>query len=101
MCYDFFFLAGQIYVDQRAPREVRSNAQGFIALVTLGIGMTIGNVLNGYVTNWVTTDGKIDWRTLWLVPAAIAGTVGVVFLSLFHERVAEPVAEAVLEEAPA
>ena len=95
MCYDFFFLAGQIYVDQRAPHEVRSNAQGFIALVTLGIGMTIGNILNGYVTNWVTSETvnaagdtikTIDWRTLWLVPAGIAATVGVVFLALFHER---------------
>ncbi len=97
MCYDFFFLAGQIYVDQRAPREVRSNAQGFIALVTLGIGMTIGNILNGYVTNWVTTDTGaldaagnaikvIDWRTLWLVPAGIAAAVGVIFFAMFHER---------------
>jgi hypothetical protein len=107
MCYDFFFLAGQIYVDQRAPREVRSNAQGFIALVTLGVGMTIGNILNGYVTNWVTTEtvnsaGEtikvIDWRTLWLVPAAIAGAVGVVFVALFHEKAAEPAAEAVVTE---
>lgn len=107
MCYDFFFLAGQIYVDQRAPREVRSNAQGFIALVTLGVGMTIGNILNGYVTNWVTTDtgtvdalGKaiktIDWRTLWLVPAGIATAVGVIFLAMFHER---PAAAAELDAA--
>lgn len=107
MCYDFFFLAGQIYVDQRAPREVRSNAQGFIALVTLGVGMTIGNILNGYVTNWVTTETvnsagetikTIDWRTLWLVPAAIAGTVGVVFLALFHEKAAAPAGDAVVPE---
>jgi MFS family permease len=95
MCYDFFFLAGQIYVDQRAPREVRANAQGFIALVTLGVGMTIGNILNGYVTNWVTSSDKvIDWRTLWLVPAAIAATVGVVFLALFHEKAEVPAIDA-------
>lgn len=108
MCYDFFFLAGQIYVDQRAPREVRSNAQGFISLVTLGLGMTIGNILNGYVTNWVTSQAvnsagetikMIDWRTLWLVPAAIAATVGVVFLALFHEKAAAPAGDAVAEEA--
>jgi len=102
ICYDFFFLAGQIYVDQRAPREVRANAQGFIALVTLGIGMTIGNILNGYVTNWVTSEtvnslGEtvkvIDWKTLWLVPAAIAGVVGILFMILFHERTTKPAAE--------
>jgi nucleoside transporter len=108
MCYDFFFLAGQIYVDQRAPREVRSNAQGFISLVTLGVGMTIGNILNGYVANWVSIEGvndqgeKImiinDWQTLWLVPAAIAAVVGVVFLAMFHERPADP--EPTLDEEP-
>ncbi|WP_437193053.1 MFS transporter [Planctomicrobium sp. SH527] len=96
ICYDFFFLAGQIYVDQRAPNEVRANAQGFIALVTLGLGMTIGNILNGYVTNWVTTktvdsagqltSSVIDWQTLWLVPTAISALVGLLFIVLFHEK---------------
>ena len=48
ICYDFFFVTGQLYVDKVAPDEVRSSAQGFIAFVTLGVGMFIGGILNGW-----------------------------------------------------
>jgi hypothetical protein len=47
VCYDFFFVASQIYVDKKAPRDQRGSAQGLIALVTLGLGMFFGTILSG------------------------------------------------------
>ncbi|MBI2434423.1 MAG: nucleoside permease [Candidatus Hydrogenedentes bacterium] len=49
VCFDFFFVTGQIYVDKKAPKEIQANAQGFIALITYGIGMFIGTYVMGAV----------------------------------------------------
>src|SRR5262249_1022345 len=51
VCYDFFFVTGQIYVDRRAPSALRASAQGFIALVTYGVGMLIGAWVAGLVVD--------------------------------------------------
>src|SRR3954464_6788692 len=78
ICYDFFFVTGQIYVDQRAHIGIRAAAQGFIALVTLGVGQLVGSWLAGYVVQINTaagTNSAHDWRAVWLVPAF--GAVGV------------------------
>ena len=54
ICYDFFFVTGQIYVDQKAPREIRASAQGFIALITYGVGIGLGSILSGNVVEMFT-----------------------------------------------
>ena len=86
ICYDFFFVTGQIYVDQRAPADLRAAAQGFIAFVTLGAGMFIGSYLSGYVVDLYRIDGAIphDWARVWTVPAAFAAVVLVLFAVLFR-----------------
>ena len=91
ICYDFFFFAGQLYVDKRAPEDVRSAAQGFIAFVTLGVGMFIGGLLNGWWNQrQKLSDGSMDWPSVWYFPAIMAGVVLVIFMWAFREpRVAE------------
>ncbi|MDB5392248.1 MAG: yegT 2 [Planctomycetaceae bacterium] len=89
ICYDFFFVTGQIYVDQKAPREIRGAAQGFIAFATLGVGQFIGAVLGGRTLDqFQVTDmpPSYDWSRFWLVPAIGALVVMVVFALLFHDK---------------
>jgi nucleoside transporter len=88
ICYDFFFVTGQIYVDREAPSHLRGAAQGFIAFVTLGFGMFIGSYLSGLVVDLYRTEGAIphDWFMIWLVPAAGAAAVLVLFAVAFQDR---------------
>ena len=84
ICYDFFFVTGQIYVDQRADIRIRAAAQGFIAFITLGVGQFVGSWLAGAVVqaNTLATGAggaaTHDWPSIWLIPAA--GSVGVLLL---------------------
>jgi nucleoside transporter len=86
ICYDFFFVTGQIYVDRKAPGDLRAAAQGFIAFVTLGAGMYIGAEMSGRVVDAYTVAGVHQWGRIWLVPAAMAGVLMVIFAVLFQER---------------
>jgi nucleoside transporter len=87
ICYDFFFVTGQIYVDAEADERIRGAAQGFIAFITLGIGGFIGAELSSYVDRMTVTTGAIthDWKTFWLIPAALAAGVMVLFAVAFHD----------------
>ncbi|GLC24415.1 nucleoside permease [Roseisolibacter agri] len=105
VCYDFFFVTGQIYVDQQADVSIRAAAQGFITLVTLGLGQAIGSWLSGVVVDANTVAGAAgavthDWTSIWLVPAAGALVVLVIFALLFRPRAQRPGAH-VPEAAPA
>lgn len=95
ICYDFFFVTGQIYVDRKAPKEVQASAQGFIALVTYGVGMVIGNMIAGKVVDMYKVGDVHNWQTIWLIPAVMAGIVTLAFLVVFREPKAEaaPAAE--------
>jgi nucleoside transporter len=87
ICYDFFFVTGQIYVDQQASSKIRAAAQGFIAFVTLGVGLFIGGIVSGSVVEAFATPsgtGAHDWRAIWLVPAAGAALILVIFAALFR-----------------
>lgn len=91
ICYDFFFVTGQIYVDREAPNDVRASAQGFIALITYGAGMYIGSKLSGMVVEkYQLMDGdKIvghTWPSIWIVPAVMAIVITVLFAVTFREK---------------
>ena len=86
ICYDFFFVTGQIYVDKKAPIQIRAAAQGFIAFVTLGVGMFIGSYLSGLIVDAYKTPAGHDWYTIWLIPAAMALGVLVLFAIFFNYK---------------
>jgi nucleoside transporter len=90
VCYDFFFVTGQIYVDTKAPGDLRAAAQGFIAFVTLGVGMFIGSWASGRVVDAfrIGATGH-DWHRIWLVPAAGAAVVLVLFALFFRSTASE------------
>jgi nucleoside transporter len=85
ICYDFFFVAGQIYVDKISTPAIRGQAQGFLVLMTYGIGMLIGALISGWIHNgMITADGGMaQWQNFWAIPAVIAGVILVAFTLFF------------------
>ena len=94
ICYDFFFVTGQIYVDQQAGTRIRAAAQGLIAFVTLGVGLFIGSWASGKVVDAYAITGANgvvthDWRSIWMVPAVGAAVILVIFAILFRPSTAD------------
>jgi len=97
ICYDFFFVTGFIYTDKKCSKEIRGQAQGLLVLVTQGLGLGIGaQVVGGLVANYTTTGEPpvTDWGSFWIVPAAMAGVVMLLFAFLFNDRAVEAEVEA-------
>ncbi len=87
VCYDFFFVSGQIFTDSKAGPRYKSAAQGLITLATYGLGMLIGFWIAGQLTDaFSLSGGGHDWRSIWLYPAAFAAAVAVVFALLFRNE---------------
>ena len=93
VCYDFFFVTGQIYVDKKSSPAVRGQAQGFLVLVTYGVGMLIGSLIAGKVYNGflgaasaLTLD---QWAKFWPLPAGFAAVVMVLFAVFFRPQTQE------------
>ncbi len=103
ICYDFFFVTGQIYTDNLAGEQSKSAAQGFITLATYGVGMLMGSLLSGQIVDaHQLTSTAHDWHTIWLIPAAIAAAVLLLFVLLFKDQNAPaPVEEISYAEANA
>lgn len=84
VCYDFFFVSGQIYTDSHAGGEFKSSAQGLITLATYGLGMLVGFWAAGQISDYyLDAAGDHDWRSIWLVPAGISVLVLLFFISFF------------------
>ena len=86
VCYDFFFVTGQIYVDGKAAAEIRASAQGLIALLTYGAGMAIGTYVAGQAVDLFATADGHDWSTIWLIPAVFAAVIAVLFAATFRDE---------------
>jgi len=86
VCFDFFFVTGQIYTDSKAGLKIQSSAQGMITMATYGIGMWIGTLLSGEVKDYFTVNEIVNWKSVWMVPAGIAAIVLIIFISLFRDR---------------
>lgn len=87
ICYDFFFVTGQIYIDGKAPAYLRAAAQGFITFLTYGVGMFVGSWLSGAVVqHYALVSGGYNWRAIWMVPAVFSAVVLIVFLMVFSEK---------------
>lgn len=86
ICYDFFFVTGQIYTDNLAGERFKSAAQGMITLATYGVGMLIGSLVSGPIIDaYQTTEGH-NWQIIWLIPALIAAVVLLLFTILFSDK---------------
>lgn len=85
VCYDFFFVSGQIYTDNQAGPRARAAAQGLLNFVTNGVGYFIGAFASGWVVDlYARADGTHDWRGIWVVPAVMSAVIMVLFALAFR-----------------
>jgi nucleoside transporter len=86
VCYDFFFVSGQIYTNSKAGEKFKSAAQGIITLATYGVGMLIGFKVAGLITDMYKTGDVTNWKMVWIIPAGIAAAVFLLFAVLFNDK---------------
>jgi nucleoside transporter len=91
ICYDFFFVTGQIYVDKKSTEKIRGQAQGFLVLVTYGVGMLIGAQIAGLLYNNFLEEQAVltpaQWQQFWWIPAGFAAAVILIFAAFFNDKV--------------
>jgi nucleoside transporter len=88
-CYDFVYVAGQVYIDQKASPSIRAQAQGFFVLVSYGIGQGLGTLASGWIYNSIMTDGGNtleQWQNFWTIPLIFALVVTLLFAFGFREK---------------
>ena len=105
--FGFFFVGGQIYVDKKAPPEIRAQAQGFMFLITFGIGMVLGNFINGALITKYSTETIVDgvkqitynWDPIWMITTIVSIILLGAFLVLFRDNFDQPGKEAAKDAA--
>ena len=86
ICYDFFFVTGYMYTENKAGEKIKNAAQGLFTVATYGIGMTIGSWFSGIITDSYTVDGIKIWAEIWMIPAYISGAVLLFLMIFFKEK---------------
>lgn len=90
ICYDFFFVTGQIFVDKRAPKHLQNSAQGLITFATYGLGFYIGTLASGKIVDmYLISENLHNWKMIWLAPAFFSVLVMVFFAILFKDKLQE------------
>jgi len=95
ICYDFFFVTGQIYIDKETSPAIRGQVQGLLVLLTQGVGFFIGTQLSGAFFNSRAVDGAMslpDWQTFWTYFAIATAVFAIAFFILFKEKKQSPIA---------
>ncbi len=102
VCYDFFFVTGQIYTDNRAGKSIKSAAQGMLTFATYGVGMLIGSYLSGILTEGFVSPAissfGYDWNMVWIVPCVVSVLIFLLFTLFFKEKNAKnlPITDKIL-----
>jgi nucleoside transporter len=86
VCYDFFFVTGQIYTDSHAGERFKSAAQGMITLATYGVGMMIGSLISGPIVDAYVTSTGHNWAMIWMIPASVSALVLLLFIAFFRDK---------------
>lgn len=89
ICYDFFFVTGQIYIDKQTSPDLRGQVQGLLVLLTQGVGFLLGTQLSGAFFNGHAIDGVmslVDWKTFWSIFAIATAVFAVLFFMLFKDN---------------
>ena len=87
ICYDFFFVSGQIYTDSKAGDKIKNAAQGLIALATYGLGMLVGFKVAGIISDkYLISEGVHNWQDIWIFPAVFAVIVMILFVLFFKDE---------------
>ena len=84
-CFTFFFVSGQLYVDEYSPTSLRNSAQGLIAFATYGVGKYFGTLVAGETVDFYSANGTHDWTSIWFVPFVVITIIFVLFMLFFKE----------------
>jgi len=86
VCYDFFFVTGYMYTENKAGEKIKNAAQGLFTFATYGLGMFIGTWFSGVIVDKYKMGETHDWKNIWFVPAYIAVAVLIYFILFFREK---------------
>lgn len=86
LIFGFFFVGGQIYIDKKAPAELKSQAQGFIFLVTFGLGLLVGNFISSEIIHRFSNEAGYNWNAIWGITTIMSIALLLLFMLLFKDE---------------